>query len=295
MKFAHIADLHLGYRQYGLEQREEDFFKAALYIVDKIKDVDFCIIAGDLFHNKNITPRTLSQANEIISSLKRVYIASGNHDNYRWLEYLSKQHENLYCGDGTYYVSDACIQIVDWHSKSEVTPCKSKYNILVIHGGIEGEDPNFRISRELFAQYNERYDYIALGHIHRKYISGRAHNPSSLERCSVLDEPGGAFVIENGEVSFVKGISRKFVTVTDTYDDVKDAIVYVVSQDVDINPIREKALYVKVKVFDAIEKRNKITSINEDSVIKEITKLDVNFVKKQLVEPNIGDINEFRC
>ena len=36
MKFAHLADTHLGYRQYGLFEREKDFYEVFEKVIDKI-------------------------------------------------------------------------------------------------------------------------------------------------------------------------------------------------------------------------------------------------------------------
>ena len=40
MRFAHLSDTHLGYRQYGLIDREKDFYDAFERIVDKIIELD---------------------------------------------------------------------------------------------------------------------------------------------------------------------------------------------------------------------------------------------------------------
>ena len=34
MRFLHIADVHLGYQQYGLKDRFDDFSRAFLHLVD---------------------------------------------------------------------------------------------------------------------------------------------------------------------------------------------------------------------------------------------------------------------
>ena len=46
MKFAHLADTHLGYRQFGLLEREKDFYEVFDKIIDKIieEKVDFVLI-----------------------------------------------------------------------------------------------------------------------------------------------------------------------------------------------------------------------------------------------------------
>ena len=36
MKFAHLADTHLGYRQFGLIEREKDFYEVFEKVIDKI-------------------------------------------------------------------------------------------------------------------------------------------------------------------------------------------------------------------------------------------------------------------
>ena len=43
MKFMHIADVHLGYQQYGLRERFDDFSKTFLHLTQKAieENVDF--------------------------------------------------------------------------------------------------------------------------------------------------------------------------------------------------------------------------------------------------------------
>lgn len=49
MSFLHIADIHLGYQQYGLSERFSDFSRAFLHLVDTAvaRRVDFVLLAGD--------------------------------------------------------------------------------------------------------------------------------------------------------------------------------------------------------------------------------------------------------
>lgn len=85
--FVHVADLHLGYAQYGLETRREDFDRSFQEIVDKTIELkpDFMIIAGDLFHQARPSNVTLENA---IRNFKRlrdagipVLTVDGSHDS----------------------------------------------------------------------------------------------------------------------------------------------------------------------------------------------------------------------
>jgi exonuclease SbcD len=99
----HIADIHLGYQQYGSATRFNDFgrsfIKAAEYAIER--EVDFVIIAGDLFHKATIDPSTLLQAVNALDKLRgagiQVVAVAGNHDRarykdaYSWLYFLSER------------------------------------------------------------------------------------------------------------------------------------------------------------------------------------------------------------
>jgi len=85
--FVHAADLHLGYSQYGLEARREDFDKAFQELVDKTIELkpDFMIIAGDLFHQARPSNSTLENSIRSFSRLReagiQVLTVDGSHDS----------------------------------------------------------------------------------------------------------------------------------------------------------------------------------------------------------------------
>ena len=85
--FIHVADLHLGYSQYGLEVRREDFDRAFQELVDKSIELkpDFMIIAGDLFHHARPSNITLENAVKNFSRLREagipVLTVDGSHDS----------------------------------------------------------------------------------------------------------------------------------------------------------------------------------------------------------------------
>lgn len=108
IKFIHLADVHLGKKQYNLAQRYYDYFKAFNTILNKAieQEVDFILISGDLIDSdERISPTVL---NKIITSIKSFQLQSnkrlgreipiicieGNHENpfytdYTWLKVLA--------------------------------------------------------------------------------------------------------------------------------------------------------------------------------------------------------------
>ena len=64
VRFLHMADCHLGYRQYNLRERFNDFGRAFHHVIDVAirEKVDFVLLAGDLFHKRAIDALTLNQA-----------------------------------------------------------------------------------------------------------------------------------------------------------------------------------------------------------------------------------------
>ena len=53
-RFLHCADIHLGYNQYNSPERGNDFASAFFAVIDTAiaEQVDFVILAGDLFHKR---------------------------------------------------------------------------------------------------------------------------------------------------------------------------------------------------------------------------------------------------
>ncbi|MCD6520815.1 MAG: exonuclease SbcCD subunit D, partial [Anaerolineae bacterium] len=95
IRFIHAADLHLGYQQYNHPERYNDFGRAFERLVDDAlaREVDFVLLAGDLFHKRTIEPRTLLQASYQLHRLHRagipVFAVEGNHDRAHYSEALS--------------------------------------------------------------------------------------------------------------------------------------------------------------------------------------------------------------
>ncbi|WP_110984550.1 metallophosphoesterase family protein [Acaryochloris thomasi] len=101
-RFLHLADVHLGYSKYDNPERTKDFFYAFQDALDRYaiqEQVDFVLIAGDLFEQRQILPAVLNQAQICLNQLAEANIPvlaiEGNHDyepygsRTSWLRYLS--------------------------------------------------------------------------------------------------------------------------------------------------------------------------------------------------------------
>ena len=100
MRFMHIADIHLGYQQYGLQERFDDFSRAFLHLVAQAisRQVDFVVLAGDLFEKRTVDPLAMRVAIAGLTQLQDagipVLAVEGNHERayyqeqYSWMDFL---------------------------------------------------------------------------------------------------------------------------------------------------------------------------------------------------------------
>jgi exonuclease SbcD len=83
---SHISDLHLGYSQFSLEEREEDVYRVFHEAIDaSIKErVRLIILAGDLFHNPRPCGKAIITLGNTLKKLKEkqipVVFVLGEHD-----------------------------------------------------------------------------------------------------------------------------------------------------------------------------------------------------------------------
>lgn len=177
MNFIHASDLHLGYAQYGLEERFRDYARAFQSVIKYAIDhrAEFILISGDLFHKRNINAPTYLQAYKVLQELKdispstQVYAIEGNHDlafhqdGKSWLEILNSQGLlrliRLKEADGIKLMGDhveldkvrifgvryiganttSSIPLIADEIKKTEAEYGKKYTILMMHFGLEGQ------------------------------------------------------------------------------------------------------------------------------------------------------------
>lgn len=208
MKFAHLADTHLGYRQFGLIEREKDFYEVFGKVIDKIieEKVDFVIHSGDLFETEKPSPMALLEFQKGLLKLKGagipMYAIAGNHDSVMRKGSIPPQVIFKKMGlkvispiNTNYMQDDVFIAGLPFYPTSQSNVLKSKLvelskkaaehdkSILVLHQGI---DSHLNIQYELeIGDIPDNFDYYALGHIHKYIVTdfgkGKLVYPGSTE------------------------------------------------------------------------------------------------------------------
>lgn len=208
MKFAHLADTHLGYRQFGLIEREKDFYEVFGKVIDNIieEKVDFVIHSGDLFETAKPSPMALLEFQKGLLKLKGagipMYAIAGNHDSVMRKGSIPPQVIFKKMGlkvispiNTNYMQGDIFIAGLPFYPASQSGVLKSKLvelskkasshekSILVLHQGV---DNYFDYQYELeTGDIPDNFNYYALGHIHKYTLTdfgqGKLVYPGSTE------------------------------------------------------------------------------------------------------------------
>ena len=199
--FVHAADFHLGYSQYGLEARREDFDRAFQELVDKTIELkpDFMIIAGDLFNHARPSNVTLERAIKNFSRLREagipVLAVDGSHDSApnivtgtiltpldsAGLVYYLPRHE------GACWRKEDCCYVYGvpnfrtrrkteellpvFMAQNKPVPDPELFNIFVLHMALDipSLTPPYIEAEAPPELIPEGFDYYAAGHVHKSY------------------------------------------------------------------------------------------------------------------------------
>lgn len=221
MKLAHLADPHLGLRQYhrqtpsGINQREADVAQAFRLAVDGVIAArpDAVVVAGDLFHSVRPTNAAIVFAFRQFQRLREalpeapIVLIAGNHDTPRSVETGSilRLFEEL----GVDVAADEARRLV--YPRLDLTilavphqalagPFRptlrpegpERHRVLVLHGEVEGLLPADRGGAEYGGAVvtlpeiaPETWSYVALGHYHVQHlVAPRAWYAGALEYVS---------------------------------------------------------------------------------------------------------------
>ncbi len=196
--FVHVADLHLGYAQYNLDVRRQDFDNAFREVVDKTLELkpDFMIVAGDLFHHARPSNVTLETAITNFRRLREAGVAvlavDGGHDaapnvvtgtilnplDSAGLIYYLPRHEGACWRNESCYVygvpnfrtrrrTDE--QLPPFLEQKKPSPDPSLFNIFVFHMALDLPyvTPPYMEAEASPELIPEGFNYFAGGHVHK--------------------------------------------------------------------------------------------------------------------------------
>lgn len=207
MRLAHLADVHLGFRQYerlsaaGANLREQDVAQAFARAIDGViaARVDLVLIAGDFFHAVRPTNGAILAAFRELSRLRQalpaapVIVISGDHDTPRAA--TTTPILPLYAALGVDVVQTGvvrleragavvtCVPQGALAGLADVAPVPGRLNILLAHG--EARDLPYQARTIPDTALTAAWDYIALGHYHvHQQVAPRAWYAGSLDYVS---------------------------------------------------------------------------------------------------------------
>jgi DNA repair protein SbcD/Mre11 len=220
VRLVHLADLHLGFRQYhrlnadGLNQREADVARTFRRVVDRVIELrpELVVIGGDVFHTvRPMNPAIISafiQFSRLRQALPDavVVMVAGNHDRPRATEtgcilrlfkqlgihVVDSQPERLPFPERE--LSVLAVPDVPGVRPLLVPDESARWNVLLLHGEVEGmldaqvkrgdaDRAAIEISKaELGAS---KWSYVALGHYHvHREIAPNAYYSGSIDYTS---------------------------------------------------------------------------------------------------------------
>lgn len=193
MKFIHIADMHFDSPFVNLSDRDilgdlrrlqqRKIFKKVIEY-SKQNNIEYLFISGDLYEHKYVKRSTIEYMNNLFKEIPntKILISPGNHDPYvkdsyynkfnwndnvkifnRKIEKIETEELAIYgYGFDDFYCTNCGIENLEIEDRSKI-------NILIIHGTLDGasiEEKQYNsMTRKMLEE--KKFDYIALGHIHK--------------------------------------------------------------------------------------------------------------------------------
>jgi len=228
MLIAHMSDIHLGYSQFNLEEREEDVYNAFAQAVDtSIREgVKVVILAGDIFHTPKPEGSAIVKFGDQLKRLKerdiRVFFVLGEHDvsrvrgvpvpfafhNIGFATYLGngKLHEfdnTLLIGFDKFRASEIDDLVHRLKDADERVKTFNGHRILVLHQGLL--DFNKYAGEIASNDLPKNFTYYAMGHYHDRYeqkfdrLGGPLVYPGSLELTSsegIRETEKGFYIVD---------------------------------------------------------------------------------------------------
>lgn len=319
MRFIHIADMHfdtpftfLGEKENlgdirRLEQRQV-FQKIINYI--KEEKIPYLFISGDLYDHNYVKKTTIEYINSLFKTIPetKIFISPGNHDpflknsyynNFGWSKNVYIFNSQIKCyefedvdiygfGFDNFYCNNFNVENITIKNKN-------KLNILIVHGDIDA-------SKNVDVLYNPigktqlenvGFDYIAMGHIHkRQVLSENIVYPGSTISLG-FDEQGEHGLLDvnleknNLKINFIKLDERIFEEreIDITNINTEEELIEFISNIYIEENIMCKLILIGIRNFE-IEINKILKLINNKNILKIKNKTKLNYDLEELSKQN---------
>lgn len=285
MKFIHLADVHLAdsfsFDKTLSKKIREASWQSLSNILKSNKDVDFALIAGDLFERAYFTASDFKRLFKIFEDFsKDIYYVSGNHDyfdSYNSL-FLENSPENFHVFGsenlkvfekdklrvyGISYKDRIFSKDLDLAIKLD----DEFFNIFLIHGDVDREESNyFSLNSKIMTETN--FDYIAMGHIHKAHSLNNIYYPGSVEPHDFTDIYDYGYIrYDDGKINFVDSSILKFYDFKldfRDFDNEEDLLSYI------NHKLKNKKNIVRIEILSDKDIDQKFIRNNIDAIYKEI-------------------------
>ena len=202
MKFVHIADMHFDspFTSLGrieglsdirrLEQRK--IFKKIIEYIQE-NNIECLFISGDLYENNYVKQSTIEYINNLFKTIPntKIFIAPGNHDPYLINSYYMKFNWNNNVHIFKYDIEKIELDDVNIYgygfssfyseriNVNEIKIDNQKNNILIMHADLDASKEAKELYNPVATRDLLRFDYVALGHIHKPKYDNKIVYPGS--------------------------------------------------------------------------------------------------------------------
>ncbi len=188
MRIAHLADTHLGYRQYNLDEREQDIYDAFHQVIDKALEerVDVIVHSGDLFHKSLPPVKALISFKDALKKIDgkiKFLCVLGDHDIPKRKAIIPHELFDIHILGGNFNLESVVIDDVLFagisNMKGKLVPIlkkevnkfdglaeQYKSSVLILHQAIKKYLPFEGAYQLTLADLPKKASYYALGHIH---------------------------------------------------------------------------------------------------------------------------------
>ena len=240
MRFIHLADAHLAdnssfgddigaFIRKNTWQSFENIFLAN-------KDVDFALIAGDLFERSYFSSKDFHRLFKIFEDFsKDIYYVTGNHDYFdsynrifldqkpNNLHIFTSENLSMFENDrirvyGLSYID----RIYEKDFPYNVSLDNNYFNILLAHADLSDKLTNYLyLNKDRINKLG--FDYVGLGHIHKSFSYRNIYYPSSIEPRDFSDTNSYGYILyENGKINHINSNIMEFRIFNIDYRDFTD-------------------------------------------------------------------------